>query len=121
MSNQLDFSSEEKQAIYQILCAMAIIDKSHDCPMINYEEKVFIEHVVKIIEMTENDRVSSRTIKSSRHFEILKSMNMTKKSFLAINLAQLAIVDGNVSTLEIDFFQYCLNLLNLPFDPDDLY
>ena len=109
------FSSEEKQSIYQMLCGMMIIDKVPDP-----REKRIIEEVVDIIGLTQSERQASRAMNTQRQLNVLKSMDTLKKCYLAKFLAQVALADGVVTREENVFFNYYTQMLGLPADPENL-
>ena len=109
------FSSEEKQSIYQMLCGMMIIDKEPDP-----REKRIIEEVVDIIGLTQSERQASRAMNTQRQLNVLKSMDTLKKCYLAKFLAQVALADGVVTREENVFFNYYTQMLGLPADPENL-
>lgn len=109
------YTSAERQALYQMVCGMMIIDKNVDP-----REKRMVEEIVSVIGLSEYERSASRNVPTESHLRTLKAMETVKKCYVAKFLAQVALADGAVTREEDAFFSYYTNLLGLPSDPDNL-
>ena len=83
-------------------------------------EKMIVEDIVNIINLTPSERVASRSVPRDTQVRILKNMDTLKKCYVAKFLAQVALADGCVTREENYFFNYCTQILGLPNDPDEL-
>lgn len=110
------YSSEERQALYQIVCGMMIVDDN-----IDPREKRIIEEIVSITGLSESERIASRSIPVESQIRTLKGMDIVKKCYVAKFIAQVAIADGMITKEEHEFFSYCTDMLGLPQDPDNIY
>lgn len=106
------YTSAERQALYQMLCGMMIIDGYSDP-----REKAVIEEVIAAINLSSQERIASRTISTEEQMKTLKDMEMVKKCYVAKFLAQVALADGKVSREEQLFFSYYSKVLGLPENP----
>ena len=109
------YTAAERQALYQMLCGMMVIDGYSDP-----REKAIIEEIVAAISLSEQERIASRLISTEDQTKTLKNMEMGKKCYVAKFLAQVALADGQVSRKESVFFNYYTQILDLPKDPDNI-
>lgn len=103
------YTSLEKQSIYQLLCAAMNVDGIRD-----KREIAVIEEVVKLIGLSDVERVASRSIDANQMTEILRNMGDSKKLYLGKFLANVIIADGMVEKKEEIFFNYMCQTLGIP-------
>lgn len=103
------FTSKEKQAFYQLLCGAMIIDGDRDP-----REKAVIEHVMELIGLTDQERQASRLSSTESQIATMKAMDESKKKYLGKYMAQVILADGIVTPKEHGWFNFMLNLLEIP-------
>lgn len=109
MNESFEFSSLEKQSMYQILCGTSMVDGNRDI-----REIMLINEIVDTLGITEAEIKSSRTLDMQTQLSVLKSMSQAKKMMLSSLMCQVIIADGVIDPKEESFFNYYRQLLDLP-------
>ncbi len=108
------FTSKEKQAFYQLLCGAMIIDGVRDP-----REIAVIEKAMQMVGLTDSERQESRKSTTEEQIAVMRAMDNSKKVMLGKWMAQVILADKEVAQIEDRWFNYMLNLLNIP-DIDSL-
>lgn len=103
------FTSVEKQSMYQLLCGAMVVDGNRDS-----REIALINEVSKIMNFTVAEQQASRSLSGETMINILRSMDDFKKIYVAKFMAQVLLADGIVTQKEEQFFMYMKDLLQLP-------
>lgn len=103
------FSSIEKQAIYQTLCAFVKLDGRVD----NREMQI-LEEVKIATQITSSDIVRSRTLTLDAILNILRGMPELKKSYFMKFAALVCLADGPATAEEIAFFEQLRQNIDAP-------
>ena len=102
------YTASEKQSIYQALCAVRNIGK-HDME----NKGNIINEVMKIIGLTEQERISSRNLSLQQMTQILQKMDESKKIYLAKFISNVVLVGGATEN-ETKFAYQLFNLFQIP-------
>lgn len=105
------YSSIEKESIYQVVCAAMNVDGDRDP-----RECKLIEEIVDTIGLTGAEREESRRLDQPTMARAIRSMNELKRAYVAKFIAQVILADGKVTAIEEKFFFYICNELNLPYE-----
>lgn len=103
------FTSLEKQALYQLLCAAMIIDGERDP-----RELALINKLNGIIGITTADMEASRRLSEAAMTSCLRNMDTIKKAYVGKFMAQVILADGVITQREEQFFYYMKQKLGLP-------
>jgi uncharacterized tellurite resistance protein B-like protein len=103
------YSSLEKESIYQIVCAAMSIDGERDPREIRV-----VNEIVDVIGLTESEREASRRLDEPTMSQAIRSMNEIKRAYVGKFIAQVILADGKVTQREQFFFDYLFQHLNLP-------
>ena len=104
-----NFTSLEKQSLYQLLCAAMVIDGERDS-----RELALIGEVNRIIGITTADMEASRRLSESVMTNCLRNMDTLKKAYVGKFVAQVVLADGVITQREEQFFYYMKQKLDLP-------
>lgn len=104
------FSPQEKQSLYQVMCAVRQIG-SHS--MIQKENH--IHEVMSVVGITNDDQVNSRSLTQPQMMDILKRMNDGKKLYFAKFVSITGLI-GGISQKETMFINWLFSVLNVPTD-----
>lgn len=104
-----EFTSLEKQSLYQLLCGAMIVDGNRDL-----REIALINEVNKVMYITVADVEDSRKLTESQMVSVLRGMDKLKKAYAAKFMAQVILADGVVTQKEERFFLYMKERLDLP-------
>lgn len=104
------FSPQEKQSLYQILCAVRRIGNHH----LADKEKHIIE-VMSIVDISNNDQVQSRSLTQQQMIGILKRMDNGKKLYFAKFVSITGLI-GGISQNETIFINWLFSELSIPTD-----
>ncbi len=110
-----NFSSIEKECIYQVVCAAMVVDGERDP-----EEYELIKEIIDIIGLTREEREESRQLDEPTLTKTILDMNDLQRAYVAKFIAHMLYADGKVTNHEEAFFNILLDKLNLPKDPDNL-
>lgn len=105
------YSSIEKESIYQVICAAMIIDGDRDP-----RERRLIEEIVDTIGLTDAEREASRHLDQPTMSRVIRNMNDLQRAYVAKFIAQVILADGKVTEREEKFFYYICSELNLPHE-----
>lgn len=105
------YSSIEKESIYQVICAAMIVDGDRDP-----RERRLIEEIVDTIGLTDAEREASRRLDQPTMSRVIRNMNDLQRAYVAKFIAQVILADGKVTEREEKFFFYICNELNLPYE-----
>lgn len=94
-----EFTSLEKQSLYQLLCGAMIVDGNRDTREIS-----LINEVNKVMNITVADVEDSRKLTEPQIVSILRGMDKLKKAYAAKFMAQVILADGVVTQKEEKFF-----------------
>ena len=103
------FSSLEKECIYQVVCAAMIVDGEKDP-----RELQLLDDIVHIIGLNQSEIVASRSLDEATMSRIIRNMEEFKRMYVGKFIAQMLFVDEKVTQREQMFFDYLVNRLNLP-------
>lgn len=104
-----NFTSLEKQSLYQLLCAAMIVDGKRDS-----RELALINEINRIIGITIADIEESRCLSESVITNCLRNMDIVKKAYVGKFIAQVVLADGVIDKIEEQFFYYMKQKLGLP-------
>lgn len=104
-----NFTSLEKQSLYQLLCAAMIVDGKRDS-----RELALINEINRIIGITIADIEESRCLSESVMTNCLRNMDIVKKAYVGKFIAQVVLADGVIDKIEEQFFYYMKQKLGLP-------
>ena len=105
------YSSIEKESIYQVICAAMIIDGDRDP-----RERRLIEEIVDTIGLTDAEREASRYLDQPTMSRVIRNMNDLQRAYVAKFIAQVILADEKVTEREEKFFYYICSELNLPYE-----
>ena len=103
------FTSLEKQSIYQAVCGAMICDGDRDPREIRV-----VEEVVNIIGLTQNERVASRQLDKQAITTCIRNMSDLQRIYVGKFIAQIILADGKVTPSEHIFFNHIAQKFNLP-------
>jgi len=103
------YSSLEKESIYQVVCAAMSIDGERDPREIR-----LVNEIVDIIGLTDAERVASRSLDEPTMSQAIRNMPDIKRVYVGKFIAQMLLADGKVTDREQFFFDYLFKHLNLP-------
>lgn len=109
------YSSIEKESIYQVVCAAMIIDGERDP-----RELRLVEEIADIIGLTPQERNASRQLDEPTMTRTIQNMSDIQRAYVAKFIAQMILADGKVTDREELFFNILVNKFNLPQDPDNV-
>lgn len=104
------FSSQEKQSLYQVMCAVRKIGAHH----INQKED-HIHEVMSIVGITSTDQSQSRSLTQPQMMSILKNMHDGKKLYFAKFVSITGLI-GGISEKETLFINWLYSEINVPTD-----
>lgn len=104
------FSPQEKQSLYQVMCAVRLIGNHHMMQKENH-----IHEVMAIARITSNDQTQSRTLTQPQMTDILKRMDDGKKLYFAKFVSITGLI-GGISEKETMFINWLLSEINIPTD-----
>ncbi|MCR4853323.1 MAG: TerB family tellurite resistance protein [Prevotella sp.] len=103
------FSSLEKESLYQVVCAAMMVDGVKDP-----REVKLVEEIVNIIGLSPSERAASRQLDEPTMSRTIRNMSELKRAYVAKFIAQMILVDGKIAPIEEKFFYYICDSLNLP-------
>ena len=103
------FTSLEKQSIYQAVCGAMACDGDRDPREIRV-----IEEIVDIIGLTQSERVASRQLDEQTMSACIRKMSDLQRIYVGKFIAQIILADGKVTPSEQIFFDYITQKFNLP-------
>ena len=104
------FSPLQKQAMYQVMCAVRQIG-AHD--MIAKEQH--IREVMTVTGISASDQAQSRSLTQSQMTTILKQMNEPQKLYFAKFVSITGLI-GGISQKETMFINWIYSEVNVPTD-----
>lgn len=104
------FSPQEKQSLYQVMCAVRQIGNHHMMQKENH-----IHEVMAIAGITSNDQIQSRTLTQPQMMGILKRMEDGKKLYFAKFVSITGLI-GGISEKETMFISWLYSEINVPTD-----
>ena len=104
-----EFTSLEKQSIYQLLCGAMMFDGNRDS-----REVAIINEVNQIMRITVADVEASRRLSESTMTNCLRNMDTLKKAYVGKFMAQVILADGVITDKEEAFFYFWRDRLGLP-------
>ena len=104
------FSPQEKQSLYQVMCAVRKIGNHH-----MEEKEDHIHEVMSVAGITQNDQVQSRTLTQPQMMDILKQMHDGKKLYFAKFVSITGLI-GGISNKETIFINWLYSEINIPTD-----
>lgn len=104
------FSALEKQAMYQVMCAVRQIGSHH-----MDEKERHIHEVMSIVGITSADQQLSRRLTRSQMTEALKRMDDVKKLYFAKFASITALIGGNTQK-ETMFLNWLYSEVKVPSD-----
>lgn len=102
------FSSLEKQATYQIMCGVMIVDKNVDP-----REQQVVSEISEAMGLTKADIIASRSKTPEILSEVVRKMPEDKRFLVARAISTIALADGKVLNIEEAFVQHLAKQLNL--------
>jgi uncharacterized membrane protein YebE (DUF533 family) len=103
------FSSLEKECIYQVVCAAMIVDGEKDP-----KELQLLNDIVNVIGLTPSERAASRSLDEPTMTRTIRNMDEFKRAYVGKFIAQMLLADEKITQKEQLFFDYLVNRLNLP-------
>lgn len=117
MENPFDFSPLlktftplERQATYQIMCSVMIVDNN-----IDPREKQVVAEISSLMGLTRADIVASRSLSRETMTRIVRNMPEEKRFLVARAMSTVALADGKVLDIEEKFVQHMAKELNLDY------
>ena len=104
------FSPQEKQSLYQVMCAVRQIGSHHMSQKLEH-----IQEVMAITGITSQDQVQSRTMSQQQMTGILKRMTDIKKLYFAKFVSITGLI-GGISEKETMFINWLYSEINVPTD-----
>lgn len=104
------FSSQQKQVLYQTMCAVRLFGNHHMTEKWNH-----IQEVVNIVGITLNDKVQSRQLTQLQMISILKQMDDINKLYFAKFVSVTGLI-GGISEKETSFINWLYNEISVPMD-----
>lgn len=104
------FSPQEKQSLYQVMCAVRQIGSHHMT-----EKENHIHEVMAITGITSKDQAESRTLTQPQMMSILKGMNDGQKLYFAKFVSITGLI-GGISQKETMFINWLYSDINVPTD-----
>ena len=105
------YSSIEKESIYQVVCTAMIIDGER-----NPREIKLINEIADTIGLSGAEREASRHLDQQTMTRAIRNMNDLQRAYVAKFIAQVILADGIVTEREEKFFFYICKELNLPYE-----
>ena len=102
------FTSAEKQAIYQVLCAAVKIDGKVDD-----REMQVLSEIVDTLQITEGEIINSR-IHQDSSFSVLQNMPDIKKPYVMKFVALICLADGQADPKEVAFVSWLAQEIKAP-------
>lgn len=102
------FTSLEKQATYQIMCGVMIVDKN-----IDPREQQIVAEISSAMGLSQADIIASRSKTPEIFTDVIKAMPDEKRFLVARAISSVALADGKVLNIEEAFVQHLAKLLNL--------
>lgn len=109
------FSSIEKECIYQVVYATMLVDGER-----HPREHQLVEEIVEVIGLSVEEREMSKLLDETTVIETIRKMSDLQRAYVAKFIAQMILADGKVTDHERLFFNILLDKLNLPEDTSDL-
>ena len=103
------YTSLEKECIYQVVCAAMIADGERDP-----RELRLVEEIVDVIGLTPQEREASRKLDEPSITRVIRSMDDLKRIYVGKFMAQMVLADGVVTEREEMFIRYAFARLNIP-------
>lgn len=103
-------SPQEKQALYQVMCAVRQIGGHH----MTQKEK-HIHEVMSVAGITTNDQIQSRSLTQPQMISILRRMDDGKKLYFAKFVSITGLI-GGISDKETMFINWLFSEINVPTD-----
>lgn len=104
------FSPQEKQSMYQVMCAVRQIGRHH-----MEQKENHIHEVMSIVGITTNDQIQSRSLTHQQMNAILKRMDDGKKLYFAKFVSITGLI-GGISEKEMIFINWLYSEINVPTD-----
>lgn len=104
------FTAQEKQSLYQVMCAVRQIGSHHMAA-----KEQHIHEVMSITNITSNDQVQSRLFTQQQMTDILKRMEDGKKLYFAKFVSITGLI-GGISEKETMFINWLFSEINVPTD-----
>lgn len=104
------FSPQEKQSLYQVMCAVRQIGSHHMMQKENH-----IHEVMAITGISSNDQIQSRTLTQPQMMGILKRMDDGKKLYFAKFVSITGLI-GSISEKEMMLINWLFSEINVPTD-----
>lgn len=104
------FSTQQKQSLYQVMCAVRQIGSHH----MSEKENQILE-VMNIVGITSQDQAQSRHLTHPQIIGILKLMNEGQKFYFAKFVSIIGLI-GGPSEKEIQFINLLFSEVNIPTD-----
>ena len=105
------FSSLEKESIYQVVYNTMLVDEEKDP-----REHQLVEEIVDIIGINDEEREASKQLDESTVIETIRNMSNLQRAYVAKFIAQMVLADGEVNDHERLYFNTLLDKLYLPVD-----
>ena len=102
------FSPLERQATFQVMNSVMIVDKD-----IDPREKQAIGEISSLMGLTQYDIIASRSLSKETMTKVIRAMPDEKRFLVARALSTIALSDGKVLNIEEAFVQYMAKELNL--------
>ena len=102
------FSSLEKQATYQVMSAVMIVDKNVDP-----REQQIVNEISAAMGLTQADVMASRSLTPETMSAAIRRMPDDKRFLVARAMSTIALADGKVLNIEEAFVQHMAKQLNL--------
>lgn len=104
------FLSEEKQSLYQVMCAVRLIGKHHID-----EKNSHIYEVMSVTGISTDDQAKSRLLKQSQMINILRRMDEIKKLYFAKFVSITGLI-GGITEDETKLINWLFSEINVPTD-----
>ena len=104
------FSPQQKQSLYQVMCAVRQIG-SHDMSA----KENHIHEVMAITGITPSDQAQSRTLTQNQMITVLKRMDDPQKLYFAKFVSITGLI-GGVTQKETMFINWLFSEINVPTD-----
>lgn len=104
------FSPQQKQSLYQVMCAVRKIG-SHDM----HTKEGHIHEVMAITGTSPNDQAQSRTLTQPQMMSILKRMDELQKLYFAKFVSITGLI-GGITQKETMFINWLYSEINVPTD-----
>ena len=104
------FTSQEKQSLYQVMCAVRQIG-AHSL----VQKESHIKEVMAIVGLTSFDQAQSRSLSQSQMTNILKCMDDGKKMYFAKFVSITGLI-GGITQKETMFINWLYSEIQVPMD-----